>query len=233
MKSFARDLIQNDMQGFLACIKAGSIGNASKYMKNSYSNYSDNELISIIRGGDNGALDFLLNKYKNLVRGKAKTLFLVGGDKDDLIQEGMIGLYMAIRDFDPNKHASFQTFADLCTTRRIYKAIDRSNAQKHMVLNESISLDNEVEGESEERALRTSSDDGTLGNPESLFLRKEEDDSLFEKLRDALSPLELEVLELYLTDTSYEDMAKKVSRSEKAVDNAIQRIRKKLRNLLG
>lgn len=202
-------------------------------MKTTYSNYSDNELIKIIRGGDNGALDFLLNKYKNLVRGKAKTLFLIGGDRDDLIQEGMIGLYSAIRDFDPEKHASFQTFADLCTTRRIYKAIDSSNARKHRVLNESLSLDNEAEGENDELSLRPGDDDSGLGNPESLFLRKEEDDSLFEKLRNTLSPFELDVLELYLADTSYGEMAKRLSRSEKAVDNAIQRIRKKLHNLLG
>ncbi len=202
-------------------------------MKTAYSNYSDTELIAIIRGGDNGALDFLLNKYKNLVRGKAKTLFLIGGDRDDLIQEGMIGLYMAIRDFDPEKHASFQTFADLCTTRRIYKAIEHSNAQKHMALNEFISLDNEASGENDELSLLAHEDDLGLGNPESLFLRKEEDDSLFEKLRNTLSPFELDVLELYLADTSYGEMAKRLSRSEKAVDNAIQRIRKKLHNLLG
>lgn len=202
-------------------------------MMKEYKDYSDDELILIIRGGDIGALDFLLNKYKHLVRGKAKTLFLIGGDRDDLIQEGMIGLYMAIRDFDPKKHASFKTFADLCTTRRIYKAIDSSNALKHQVLNESLSLDNESVSDSEELTLGTSADDAALGNPESLFLRKEEDDTLSEKLREALSQFELQVLELYLTDATYDEMAKCLNHSEKAVDNALRRIRKKLRNLLG
>ncbi|MBO7402010.1 MAG: sigma-70 family RNA polymerase sigma factor [Lachnospiraceae bacterium] len=192
-----------------------------------YKGLTDNELIEAIRGGDNGALDFLMNKYKNLVRGKAKTLFLVGGDRDDLIQEGMIGLYMAIRDYEPSS-ASFSTFADICTTRRMYKAIERSTAGKNKPLSDFVSI-NEDEGQEE---LFSDGVKQNSMNPESIYIDMEEQKDLFDRIRAALSPLEYDVLMLYIEDYGYKDIARKVNRSPKAVDNAVQRIRKKIKEVL-
>jgi len=200
-------------------------------MKTNYEKLSDNELISAIRGGDNGALDFLLNKYKNLVRGKAKTLFLIGGDKDDLIQEGMIGLYMAIRDYEEGT-ASFATFADICTTRRIYNAIESQNRLKHKALNESISLSQSAEEKSETGEPGGHEEADDTSNPERMLIQREEDKTLFDKLRNELSELEMQVLELYLSDNSYAGIAKQLGKSEKSIDNCIQRIRKKIKKIL-
>ena len=193
-----------------------------------YKGLTDNELIEAVRGGDNGALDFLMNKYKNMVRGKAKTLFLVGGDRDDLIQEGMIGLYMAIQSYDPSA-ASFSTFADLCTTRQIYKAIERSMTGKNKPLSDFVPISAE-DGEDE---LYFDGAKQNSMNPESIYIDMEEQKSLFERIRAALTPLEYDVLMLYIEDYGYKDIASKVGRSAKAVDNAVQRIRKKIKEVIG
>ncbi len=199
-------------------------------MKLSYKDCTDNELITAIRGGDNGALDFLLNKYKNLVKGKAKTFFLIGGDRGDLIQEGMIGLYMAIRDYDFSG-ASFASFADLCTTRKIYNAIESSNSQKHKPLNDFVSFSEpSEEGEEAEKSLSLF-DSPERANPELMMIRREEEELLLERLKSELSPVEMQVLELYLQDCSYRIIAEKTGKSEKAIDNAVQRIRKKLKKM--
>lgn len=191
-----------------------------------YKKLSDEEVIQLIRNGDEPALEYLLNKYKNLVRGKANTLFLIGGEHEDLIQEGMIGLYSAIRDFDEERNASFHTFAELCTTRRMYTAINASMRQKNQPLNDYISFDGQENGEI------TSDIKGTRNeNPEELMIHRENMESIEKRLRDILSPLERSVLSLYLENYNYEQMSRQLNRSVKAVDNAIQRIRKKLNQM--
>jgi len=200
-----------------------------------YREFSDQELIEQIRANDKEAMDFLLEKYKNLVRKKANSLFLIGGDKDDLIQEGMIGLYKAIRDFEPEKEASFFSFAELCISRQIYTAIKLSNRKKNMPLNDYVSLNTPVFGESSEdsepRAMRSVILANNL-NPEELVIDKERVDMIENELGRCLSSFEKEVLEKHLNGKTYLDIAKEMEKKPKAIDNALQRIKLKLRHLL-
>ena len=191
-----------------------------------YRELSDEEIILLIRNGEEPALEYLLNKYKNLVRGKANTLFLIGGEREDLIQEGMIGLYSAIRDFDEEKNTSFYTFAELCTTRRMYTAISASMRQKNQPLNDYISFDGQENSEIASDIKGTRNE-----NPEELMIHRENMEFIEKRLRDILSPLERSVLSLYLENYNYEQMSRQLNRSVKAVDNAIQRIRKKLNQM--
>ena len=195
---------------------------------------SDEALVDAIVGGDSGAMDFLMNKYKNLVRSRARTLFLVGADKEDLIQEGMIGLYKAIRDFDAEKQASFRGFAELCITRQMYSAIKGSNTQKNQPLNNYISIDSMEVAEDRENHLEQ-----LLGinfeknkNPEQLVLDKEAADVLSYTLVGHLSELEKQVLRFYMKDMNYSQIAAALGKEPKAVDNALQRIKKKLSQVL-
>ena len=195
---------------------------------------SDEALVDAIIGGDSGAMDFLMNKYKNLVRSRARTLFLVGADKEDLIQEGMIGLYKAIRDFDAEKQASFRGFAELCITRQMYSAIKGSNTQKNQPLNNYISIDSMEVAEDRENLLEQ-----LLGinfeknkNPEQLVLDKEAADVLSYTLVGHLSEMEKQVLQFYMKDMNYSQIAAALGKEPKAVDNALQRIKKKLSQVL-
>ena len=195
---------------------------------------SDEALVDAIIAGDSEAMDFLMNKYKNLVRSRARTLFLVGADKEDLIQEGMIGLYKAIRDFDAEKQASFRGFAELCITRQMYSAIKGSNTQKNQPLNNYISIDSMEVAEDRENSLEQ-----LLGinfeknkNPEQLVLDKEAADVLSYTLVGHLSEMEKQVLQFYMKDMNYSQIAVALGKEPKAVDNALQRIKKKLSQVL-
>ena len=202
-------------------------------MKN-FEQMSDEALVEAIVAGDSEAMDFLMNKYKNLVRSKARTLFLVGADKEDLIQEGMIGLYKAIRDFDVEKQVSFHGFAELCISRQMYSAIKGSNTQKNQPLNNYISIDSMEVMEDRENPLER-----LLGNnfeknknPEQLVLDKEAADVLEYILVRHLSDLEKKVLQFYMKDMNYSQIAVALGKEPKAVDNALQRIKKKLGQVL-
>jgi len=202
-------------------------------MKN-YEAETDEALVGLILAGDSEAMDFLMNKYKNLVRSRARTLFLVGADKEDLIQEGMIGLYKAIRDFNFEKNVSFQNFAELCINRQMYSAIKGSNTKKNQPLNNYISIDSMDVSEGQENPIEQ-----LLGinfeknkNPEQLVLDKEAANVLEYTLVGHLSEMEKKVLHFYMKDMNYNQIAAALGKEPKAVDNAIQRIKKKLTQVL-
>ncbi len=199
-----------------------------------YEKETDEALVEEILTGDSDAMDFLMNKYKNLVRSRARTLFLVGADKEDLIQEGMIGLYKAIRDFKAEKNASFQSFAELCINRQMYSAIKGSNTKKNQPLNNYISIDSMEGTDGQENPMEQ-----LLGinfeknkNPEQLVLDKEAADVLSYTLVGHLSELEKQVLQFYMKDMNYSQIAAALGKEPKAVDNALQRIKKKLSQVL-
>lgn len=195
---------------------------------------TDEVLVEKIMAGDTEAMDFLMNKYKNLVRSLARPLFLVGADKEDLIQEGMIGLYKAIRDFRKEKEVSFLHFAELCINRQMYSAVKGSNTKKNQPLNNYISIDSMIGTEEQEVPMEkllgiTSSKNR---NPEQLVIDKESVDVLEYNLVGQLSKMERQVLFYYMKDYSYNQIAAAVGKEVKAVDNAIQRIKKKLSQVL-
>ena len=201
-----------------------------------YNLLSDEELISRLREGHEDIRDYLMEKHKNLVRKKARALYLIGGDNDDLIQEGMIGLYKAIRDFDPERGASFHTFADLCISRQMYTAVQASQRLKHTPLNTYVSLDShgrtEEDRDPETQTLAELLTDKTGRNPEELFLDKERVAYLEKRIATELSELERQVLDLYITGMSYTQIAKVLRRSEKATENALTRAKQKIRGFL-
>ncbi len=197
---------------------------------------SDDEIISMIHGGDSYAMDFMLTKYKSLVKNKAKALFLIGGDKEDLIQEGMIGLYKAIRDYDTDKDSTFYNFADLCISRQIYTAIKASNRKKNIPLNTYVSLYapaySENADQDEKETLADVMSQNKISNPEELVIDKESTSMLEYELVRHLSQFEKTVLDLYLHDYSYLQIADKLKKEPKSIDNALQRIRLKLNIVL-
>ncbi len=199
-----------------------------------YTQYSDEELIHRLRGGEAPVMDYICEKYKNLVRSKAKSMFILGGDSEDLIQEGMLGLFKAVRDYDSGRDASFFTFADLCISRQMYTAVQASKRKKHIPLNTYISLYTGTgeQQDGEERELMESLADRSGLNPEELFLDKERVDYLERNIEQELSGFEKQVLDLYLTGMSYTQIAKVLGREEKATDNALQRLKGKIRKIL-
>lgn len=200
----------------------------SKY----YENLPDEEVVGRARDGEHTAVDYLMEKYKNLVRKKARTMFLVGGDTDDLIQEGMIGLYRAIRDYNEDKQASFQTFANLCIVRQIYSAIKASNRQKNIPLNTYISIYATVTDEQGnaigENFLLDEIMDLTGESPEDIVIDRENVAHMEKIFKDSLSKLEEKVLNLYLNGMTYTQIAEIMGRTPKSIDNALQRIKGKL-----
>ncbi|WP_328597775.1 RNA polymerase sporulation sigma factor SigH [Velocimicrobium porci] len=204
-------------------------------MKQSYNQLTDEQIIVLIRQGDNDAVDFLMDKYKNLVRKRARKLFLIDGDKDDLIQEGMIGLYKAIRDYEPDKKASFYTFADLCIAGQIYSAIKNSNRQKNMPLNTYISFYSPAfleEYEDMKDPYINFLPAAHKLNPEELVIDKETVSVIEYELGRHLSLLEKEVMNLYMEGYPYTEIAERLERSPKSIDNAIQRVKSKLNYVL-
>ena len=198
-----------------------------------YEKKTEEELIMDFRGGDTAIMDYLLEKYKPMVKKKAKAMYLLGGDSDDLIQEGMIGLFKAVRDYDSAQEASFGTFAQICVTRQLYSAIRASRRKKHLPLNSYISLyDNEEISEEKESELIQIQNVAATNNPEDLVIHKESEDSFMNELEGNLSELERKVLYLHLLGTDYRTIAKLLGKSPKAVDNALQRIKTKAEELL-
>ncbi len=180
---------------------------------------SDEELVLLYRSGVTEAVDVLMDRYKLLVRRMSRARFLIGGDEEDLIQEGMIGLYKAVRDFQTDKNASFRTFAKLCIDRQMIKAIASSNSRKHMPLNNFISLSDEEWDEKTEAAK---------DSPEDVIIRQELHKELLARMKKGLSPLERNVLDLYLNGLDYREIAERLERTPKSTDNALQRIRHKI-----
>lgn len=205
-------------------------------MKKEYSGYeqmTDEELIDRLRNGEEHIMDYICDKYKNLVRSKAKSMFILGGDGEDLIQEGMIGLFKAVRDYDSGRDASFYTFADLCISRQMYTAVQASKRQKHIPLNTYVSFySGAVEGDREEHSLLDALADRTELNPEAMFLDKERVAYLENVIENELSSFEKQVLDLYMTGMSYTQIAKVLGRDEKSTDNALQRLKGKIKKML-
>ncbi len=198
-----------------------------------YEQISDEELIDRLRGGEERITDYICDKYKNLVRSKAKSMFILGGDSEDLIQEGMIGLFKAVRDYDSGRDASFFTFADLCISRQMYTAVQASKRQKHIPLNSYVSFyGNTADGEREENSLLEALVDPAEMNPEEMFLDKERVAYLEKMIETELSSFEKQVLDLYMTGMSYTQIAKVLGRDEKSTDNALQRLKSKIRKFL-
>ncbi|MCI8389995.1 MAG: RNA polymerase sporulation sigma factor SigH [Roseburia sp.] len=192
-----------------------------------YPNVSDEQLIARLRAGEKKIMDYILDKYKPLVLGKANAMFLIGGDTDDLIQEGMIGLFKAIRDYREEKETSFFHFAELCITRQLYHAVEASNRKKHAPLNTYISFD--ARSGEEGRSLAETLPTDATNDPEQLVIGQETMQLFWEKLRSQLSSMERQVLDEYLAGANYRQIAEKLGKSPKAIDNALTRIRAKIR----
>jgi len=202
--------------------------NAQARTQLSYSSAVDEELIREAKAGDDKALEYLINKYKKFVRAKARTYFLIGADREDIIQEGMIGLYKAIRDFRGDKLSSFRAFAELCITRQIITAIKTATRQKHIPLNSYISLNKPVFDEESDRTLMDMINEENVSDPEEMMISREEFAGIELKMNEILSNLEWEVLSKYLQGRSYQEIAKELNRHVKSIDNALQRVKRKL-----
>lgn len=201
---------------------------------NKYETMTDEQLIRALRGGERGVMDFIMVKYKSMVRKKARAMFLLGGENEDLIQEGMIGLIKAVRDYDTAQGASFASFAELCVSRQMYSAIEASRRKKHLPLNSYISLYEEGETEDDGRnvpLIDTIESEGE-SDPEAIYFGKEYTEAFVEQLKERLSPLEKHVLYLHLMGTDYRTIAELLDKSPKSVDNALQRIKSKAEKML-
>lgn len=198
-----------------------------------YRQYNDDELIDRLRRGEEAIMDYICDKYKNLVRSKAKSMFILGADSEDLIQEGMIGLFKAVRDYDMGRDASFVTFAELCINRQMYTAVQASRRHKHLPLNTYVPLYGEASGDDRDglNVAEFLADRSEL-NPEEMFLDKERVAYLEKVIEEELSDFEKQVLDLYLTGMSYSQIARVLGRDEKSTDNALQRLKAKIRKML-
>lgn len=192
----------------------------------------DEEVVELVKDGNMVALEFLINKYKNFVRAKARSYFLIGADREDIIQEGMIGLYKSIRDFKEDKLTSFKAFAELCITRQIITAIKTATRQKHIPLNSYVSLDKPIYDEESDRTLLDVICGTKVTDPEELIINQEEFDDIEHKMGEILSDLERRVLMLYLDGRSYQEIAVDLNRHVKSIDNALQRVKRKLERYL-
>ena len=197
-----------------------------------YEGMTDEDVVSLCRTGDSVAVEYLLNKYKNFVRSKARSYFLIGADHEDIVQEGMIGLYKAIRDFRPEKLASFRAFAELCITRQIITAIKTATRQKHIPLNSYVSLNKPLYDEESDRTLLDVCAEGHSSNPEELIISQEDLRGIHQRIDEVLSDLEQEVLAAYLDGHSYQEIADNLGRHVKSIDNALQRVKRKLERYL-
>ena len=193
---------------------------------------ADEDIVEFVRLGDSGALEYLIHKYRNFVRAKARSYFLIGAEREDIVQEGMIGLYKAIRDFKGDKLASFKAFAELCITRQIITAIKTATRQKHIPLNSYVSLDKPIYDEDSDRTLLDVICGSRVCDPEEMIINQEEFYGLEDKMTEILSDLERKVLMLYLDGRSYQEIAVDLDRHVKSIDNALQRVKRKLERYL-
>lgn len=197
-----------------------------------YETVLEEEVVEFAKAGDSRAQEFMIRKYKNFVRSKARSYFLVGADREDIIQEGMIGLFKAIRDYRPERIASFKAFAELCIQRQIITAIKTATRQKHIPLNSYVSLNKPVYEDDSDRTLMDVVSCRGHDDPETLFISREEMDSMEAKMGEVLSELELQVLMYYLEGKSYQEIAVDMDRHVKSIDNALQRVKRKLEKFL-
>lgn len=193
---------------------------------------TDEVIVKGAKDGDTDALEYLIRKYKNFVRAKARSYFLIGADREDIIQEGMIGLYKAIRDYRSDKLASFRVFAELCITRQIITAIKTATRQKHIPLNSYVSLNKPIYDEESDRTLLDVISGHKITDPEELVISREELIHIEETIGEILSRLEWNVLTLYLQGRSYQEIAYDLDRHVKSIDNALQRVKRKLEKYL-
>jgi RNA polymerase sporulation-specific sigma factor len=205
---------------------------ATTTLVKSYEEQSDEVLVDAVRNGDNEALEYLIHKYRNFVRAKARSYFLIGADREDIVQEGMIGLYKSIRDFREDKLTSFKAFAELCITRQIITAIKTATRQKHIPLNSYVSLDKPIYDEDSDRTLLDVICAARVTDPEELVIHQEEFDDIEVTMSELLSDLERKVLMLYLDGRSYQEIAVDLERHVKSIDNALQRVKRKLEKYL-
>ena len=202
-------------------------------MATDYSAMEENQIVRLARDGDDAALELILSKYKDLVRCRARAYFIIGAETEDLIQEGMFGLFKAVRDFDPDKNSSFYAFAELCIRRQLISALKGATMQKHSPLNSYISLNRPIYEEDSERTLMDILGSDRVEDPEALLISREEYAVISQKIERLLSDFEKRVLSLYLSGYSYRDIAEMTGVQPKSVDNALQRIKKKLERALG
>ncbi len=197
-----------------------------------YEAFADEQLICDLRDGEREIMDYIMEKYKNVVRREAKAMYLLGGEKDDLIQEGMIGLFKAVQDYDTGQDTSFNSFAKLCIRRQMYSAIEASRRKKHIPLNSYVSLYEKAEEGMSGRVLDTI-EAGEESNPELMLISRESAQVLENELAGSLSELEQKVLYLHLLGTDYKKIAEILSKTPKTIDNALQRIKAKAGKILG
>ncbi|WP_143833282.1 RNA polymerase sporulation sigma factor SigH [Oceanobacillus timonensis] len=209
-------------------MKGGRINTRSRKLDK----LEDINLLELIDKGDSHALDLLIHRYLNFVQIKARAYFIIGADKEDIVQEGMIGLYKAIRDFDLKQTTPFKAFAELCVTRQIITAIKTATRQKHLPLNSYISLDKPIYDEESDRTLLDIISSSEGSNPEKMLINQEEYGAMTFKLSELLSGLEKQVLQLYLDGCTYQEIAEQLNRHIKSIDNALVRVKRKLEILL-
>lgn len=208
--------------------------NEEKHRKDKFffKNMLDEEIVIEAKKGDVRAQEHLISKYENFVKSKAKSYFLIGADKEDIYQEGMIGLYKAIRDFKPDKLSSFKAFAELCVTRQIITAIKTATRQKHIPLNTYVSLNKPIYDEESDRTLMDILSEAKIADPEELIISREEMGHIQNEIGEVLSNLEMEVLMSYIDGKSYQEIACDLDRHAKSIDNALQRVKRKLEKCL-
>ncbi|MBC7076086.1 MAG: RNA polymerase sporulation sigma factor SigH [Syntrophomonadaceae bacterium] len=197
-----------------------------------YMEMCDEEIVELAQEGNRYATEFLVDKYKNFVRAKARSYFLIGADKEDIIQEGMIGLFKAIRDYKLDKLTSFRAFAELCITRQIITAIKTATRQKHIPLNSYVSLNKPIYDEESDRTLMDVLSTAKITNPEEIVISREEFIFIEKKMGEILSSLEWKVLMAYLEGKSYQEISVELKRHVKSIDNALQRVKRKLEKYL-
>ena len=201
-------------------------------LEEKYEDLTDGDLAELAREGDEDAAEFLYRKYKDVIRGRSNLYFMVGADKDDLIQEGMIGLFRAISNYDPDREASFRTFADLCISRQMITAIKRAGRMKHSPLNTSVSIYDKYDSDENSKSIEETYPDKISYNPEEEVLFNEQVEYIEENSDKIFSKLELEVWNEYLKGRTYIEIAEMMNKTPKAIDNAIQRMKKKVEKQL-
>ena len=201
-------------------------------MHQDFDSMTDEDIALLAQQGDADASEYLLNKYKNFVRSKARSYFLVGADHEDIVQEGMIGLFKAIRDYREDRLSSFRAFAELCITRQIITAIKTATRQKHIPLNSYVSLNKPIYDEESDRTLLDVITEGYLANPEDVLINREDMSLIEVRIAQSLSPLERQVLAKYLQGKSYQEISRDMKRQIKSIDNALQRVKRKLAKIM-
>lgn len=196
--------------------------------KADYAGMDDEKVLVCVRSGCIGGMEYLIEKYKPLVRARARSYFLAGADRDDIVQEGMIGLFKAVRDYKDDKSIPFKNFAEICVTRQIITAVKTATRQKHIPLNSYISLNKKIFDEDSDKILMEVIQEISVSNPEELFISKEDYNVIESRMKEVLSPFEKEVLAKYISGVAYQEIAKQLKKPVKSVDNALQRLKKKI-----